>query len=177
MKLPELGESDGASKRTESDNGAKLDASANMCVSGFSDVGIEWEIVGPRAVGGSHLTIAQRDVGLEIRKAHLKQATKTLNFLTGTGIPVKISAKRSTPRPLLVVHSGNTAIGRLAELRMLSRDATEPAEPGSGMLPANLMMDSRDMTRNPLIGMRFIEGRLDGVETFADPVPVPRPVL
>lgn len=39
------------------------------------------------------------------------------------------------------------------------------------------MMESKDTARKPLMGVRFIDGRLDGVETFAEPVPVPRPVL
>jgi len=70
INADEPGESDGARNRTDSVKGNRLEVKANICWIGFADSeGIEYDSVGARPVGGSHL----------------KHAMKTLYFFTGTG--------------------------------------------------------------------------------------------
>lgn len=55
--------------------------------------------------------------------AHLTHMMKILYPLTGIFFScVKTSVNRSNPRPLLVVHSGNTTTGRSEALLISSRD-------------------------------------------------------
>lgn len=82
------------------------------------------------------------------------------------------SAKRSKPRPLLVVHSGNTTTGRAERDRMSSRvDVT-----GSGVVtrPVKLIMDRRETSLNPVMGVCAVDA-LGWTWMFAEPVPVRRP--
>ena len=100
-------------------------------------------------------------------------------FITGTFTPRKTSAKRSSARPLLVVHSGNTTTGRSALRRTSSsvsgRADVEPAM--SGRCPVESIMESRPTRRKPTMGTRCVGLRAEEAEgeMAAEPVPVRRP--
>jgi hypothetical protein len=110
-----------------------------------------------------------------MRFTHRTHMTNTLCPLTGTGRPLKISANLRRPRPLEVVHSGNTTTGRFAELRISSRLEQLPFDASKGILPVRMMMCRRDTLRKPTIFARRATG-LVGREIAAEPVPVLRPV-
>ena len=105
--------------------------------------------------------------------------TNTLYFITGTFTPRKTSAKRSSARPLLVVHSGNTTTGRSAQRRTSSSVSggadVEPAM--SGRCPVERIMESRPTRRKPTMGTRCVGLRAEEAEgeMAAEPVPVRRP--
>jgi hypothetical protein len=101
--------------------------------------------------------------------------TKSLNFLTGILSPRKSSAKRSIPRPLLVVHSGKTTMGRSALWRISPRLLGFSAvRPYGGTCPVRCKIANSDTWRKPRIGFRSLKALLD-VDILAEPVPVRRP--
>lgn len=104
---------------------------------------------------------------------YLTHITNTLKDLAGTATPLKTSAKRNKPRPLLVVHSGNTTTGRLAFRRISSKLQTFPAAL-VGTWPVTASIVPRDTCRNPVMGIFGLDARF-GDEILADPVPVLRP--
>lgn len=107
--------------------------------------------------------------------AHLTHMTNTLNAFTGIDDSSNTSAKLNNARPLLVVHSGNTTMGRSASLRILLRGLASPARPlNGGTAPVKRRIVRRETVRKPWIGMRTDGGR-DPVEIVAEPVPVRRP--
>lgn len=100
-----------------------------------------------------------------------------LKCLLGTWLLAKISANRSKPRPLLVVHSGKIATGRSAFVRMASRDRTcSDTAVVRGTRPDEATMAKSETCRKPLIGIRGAATRF-GDAIFAEPVPVLRPGL
>lgn len=139
--------------------------------------GIEWDNVGLRIVGGSYLLIYKLpDQNQNQRfKAHRTQRMKTWYFLTGT-FWWNTLAKRSSPRPLLLVHSGNTTTGREAVRLISSRvPFTEPESviPKGGTLPEKVIILNKETTWNLCIGIRGTV--VDGDCMLAEPVPVRRP--
>ena len=126
---------------------------------------------------GEHL----RWRGVRITKgswAYRTHITNTLNSFTGTGMEgSKTSANRSRPRPLLVVHSGKTTTGLLAEVRMLSSDF-DPSKDSplvDGVCPREESTFQRETWWKPVIGMRCIAPSLL-IAIAAEPVPVCLPV-
>lgn len=118
---------------------------------------MEWARDGVKVVGGSYRT-------------HI---TKTLNPLTGTAM-LNTLANRSSPLPLLVVHSGNTTIGRLAVFLISSIDEAGADPDVVGTCPVKLIIWSRETCLNPTIGIR-VDGVRAACWMFAEPVPVLRP--
>jgi hypothetical protein len=107
-------------------------------------------------------------------RAHM---INTLYCLTGIGVAgSKTSAKRSSPRPLLVVHSGNTTTG-LSTFLLISSKETAPSD-GSpyveGVCPNEQSIFHNDTLWKPVIGVRCIVPFLLRL-IAADPVPVRRP--
>lgn len=132
---PELGDSAGESRRIEVVSGVSVDASLNKCARGFSDLdGMEWESVGVRDVGGSYLAgmLSMESQRFNWRVlTNLTHITKTLNFLTGTSMPLKTFANLSSALPLLVVHSGNMTRGLSAFERISSKLSYGPSRGGN----------------------------------------------
>lgn len=98
--------------------------------------------------------------------------TKTPYLRTGTTtFSPKTSANLSKARPLLVVHSGNTTTGPLADCLISSSDlgSTPLSE---GVPPIVRIISHRVAVRKPRM---LVRGRAEGVEMFAEPVPVLRP--
>ena len=103
--------------------------------------------------------------------------TKTWYPLTGT-FSWKTLAKRRSPRPLLVVHSGNTTIGRPADLRISSSECIrESFVKYGGKRPARHMICRRETWRNPLIEIGGIAECFWEDWILAEPVPVALPGL
>jgi len=124
--------------------------------------GMEWLRVGKNAVGGSYLT-------------HM---TKILYPLTARVVDScwKTAANLSRPRPLLVVHSGKTTIGRSALRLMSSSDDTVLAVgKKGGASPVAWSIDNRETGLKPRMRERAVGARTGGEEIAADPVPVRRP--
>jgi hypothetical protein len=103
--------------------------------------------------------------------------TNTLYFLTGTVSCEKTLEKRSIPRPLLVVHSGNTTMGLSAFFLISSRlveSDSEARTPYGGAWPVRRNTDSSETRRNPRTGTLALTA-LPWDDIFADPVPVRLP--
>ena len=112
------------------------------------------------------------------QKTYLTHITNTRNLRTGTVTPANTSAKRSSPRPLLVVHSGKTTSGRSARARSASKLSYTPPlvelySPGT--YPVAERIPSRDTRRKPRTFARGVGLRVDGEDIAAEPVPVRRP--
>lgn len=116
--------------------------SEKRCARGLRNFdGMECARDGVKVVGGSYRT-------------HI---TKTLNPLTGTAM-LKTLANRSRPLPLLVVHSGNNTIGRLAVFLRSSIENAGAELDVVGTCPVKLIILSKETCLNPMIGIR-----VDGV--------------
>jgi len=103
--------------------------------------------------------------------------TKTWHPLAGT-TSWNTLAKRRSPRPLLVVHSGNTTTGRPADLRIsLSGRTPEPFVKYGGRRPVRHIICRRETWRNPLIGIDGTAECFWGDWILAEPVPVTLPGL
>jgi len=108
---------------------------------------------------------------------------KTLYPFTGVSLSsLKTSANRSKPRPLLVVHSGNTTTGPCARFLTCSKLScfSLSLEVGVGILPVWVIMDQSETTLKPStfawgIGFRFLDANVAEFEIAAEPVPVLRP--
>jgi len=108
---------------------------------------------------------------------------KTLYPFTGIFLScLKTSANRSKPRPLLVVHSGNTTTGPFALFLTSSKLScfSLSLEVWVGILPAWVIMDQSETTLKPRIfacgiGCRFLDANVAEFEIAAEPVPVLRP--
>jgi hypothetical protein len=95
---------------------------------------------------------------------------------TGTLTPGSTSAKRSMPRPLLVVHSGNTTTGRSAPRTICSSGSAGPGPTANGgTRPAARSIVQREARRKPLSAILELGARVAGEEMAAEPVPVLRP--
>jgi len=165
-KLGELGESEGDKSLMDSVRGISDVEIENTCESGLrKPEGMECDKVGESEVGGSIL-------------AHMM---KTLYFDGGTEIPLNTFPNRKSPRPLLVVHSGKTTIGRPAFRAFTRTSSNDFAEsellsfPKGGALPVNEIISRREDSMKPLICARSVGARAAGVEIAAEPVPVLRP--
>ena len=95
---------------------------------------------------------------------------------------LRTSANRSRPRPLLVVHSGNTTTGPCARFLTSSKLSyfSLSFEVWVGILPVWAIMDQSDTTLKPRtfaggVGFRFLEANVAEFEIAAEPVPVRRP--
>ena len=152
--------------------------SVKMCASGLrTEDGSECDNVGLKDVGGSYLKMSSEAVFVRARTitAYRTHITNTLNLRTGTLIPENTSAKRSIPRPLLLVHSGKTTSGLSAFARIASKlENSAPCANSPGTWPVADSIDSNDAERNPNTLARGVGVRVDE-ETAAEPVPVRRP--
>ena len=107
----------------------------------------------------------------------------TLRPFTGVSFScVKTFANRSKPRPLLVVHSGNTTTGPCARFLTSSKLSyfSLSLEVWRGFLPVWVIMFQSETTLNPRtfargVGFRFLEANVAEFEIAAEPVPVRRP--
>jgi hypothetical protein len=109
--------------------------------------------------------------------ADLAHMTNTLYSLAGTTSCEKTFENRSIPRPLLVVHSGNTTTGLSALFLISSRlTKSDPAAraPYGGAWPVRRIADSRETRLNPRIGTIALAA-LFRDDIFADPVPARLP--
>ena len=95
---------------------------------------------------------------------------------------LKTSANRSKPRPLLVVHSGNTTTGPCARFLTCSKLSyfSLSLEVWVGILPVWVIMDQSETVLKPStfawgVGCRFFEANVAEFEIAAEPVPVRRP--
>ena len=178
-KRGELGDSEGERRRMERVDGIKDVVRVKICWRGLSlSDGIECVRVGDKVVGWSYLDRDQWWGWWMSYHTHLTHMMKILCTFTGMLCPLKISANRSNPRPLLVVHSGNTTIGWSAWWHMcskLSNFVFESAEYG-GTCPVKFTMDNNDTLRNPSTGIRALAA-LFGEGILAEPVFVRPPVL
>ena len=96
--------------------------------------------------------------------ANLVHITKTSQPF-GVVVRPNTSAKRRSPLPLLVVHSGRTTIGRSAVLRMSSSGRPLP---GCGRtFPVDRTISRSDAVRKPVIGARGTASRVAGEATAA----------
>jgi len=137
MNAPELGDSEGGRRRTDTVRGASVLARVKRCESGFNTFeGIEWLMDGVKPVGGSYLM-------------HMR---KILYPFTGIFLScLKMSVNRSKPRPLLVVHSGNTTTGPCARVLTSSKLSCFSLlfEVWMGILPVWAIMDQIETTLKP----------------------------
>ena len=106
---------------------------------------------------------------------YLMHITNTLYPIIGTCLSVNISANLSSPRPLLVVHSGNTTIGRSTVFRISSRLLALAALSSRGTCAVAQMMESNDTRRNPVIGIGVLTDLVEVECIAAEPVPVRLP--
>lgn len=164
----------------ETVSGASELASRKTCTSGFRNPeAIECDTVGANVVGGSYLQIIKLACapGTSNEHTHRAHMTKTLYLITGSLTSPNTSANRSSARPLLVVHSGNTTTGLSALLRMPSSVSAScvAADSATGSRPVAASMESSETRRKPTMGMRVEGARVDGEEMAAEPVPVRRP--
>jgi hypothetical protein len=179
MKEPELGDSDKAKRRMERVKGAIALARVNRCPKGFKESnGMERLREGTEVVGGSYLVLV-RIVTLSraVNATYLTHMTNTSYPLTGIFFSCsKTSANLSSPRPLLVVHSGNTTTGR-SELRLISSSEAGGVSDGKkgGTDPVARNIVSIETDRNPRIRERIVAILAAGEEIAAEPVPVRRP--
>lgn len=114
---------------------------------------------------------------------YLMHMRKTLYPFTGR-FPscLKTLANRSKPRPLLVVHSGNTTTGPCTRFLTCSKLSyfSLSSEIWVGILPVYVIMDQSETTLKPStftrgVGRRFFEANVAEFEIAAEPVPVLRP--
>lgn len=88
----------------------------------------------------------------KVKGWYLMHMRKTLYPFTGTSFScLKMFANRSKPRPLLVVHSGNTTIGPRARFLTSSRLScfSLSLEVLGGIFPVCVIMDQRETTLKP----------------------------
>jgi len=108
---------------------------------------------------------------------------KILYPFTGISLScLKTFANRSNPRPLLVVHSGNTTMGLCARFLTSSKLSyfSLSLEVWVGILPVWRIIDQSETTLKPSIfawgvGCRFLEANVAEFDIAAEPVPVLRP--
>ena len=99
---------------------------------------------------------------------------KTPNFLVGTCSLGNIFENLNSPRPLLVVASGNTTIGLSACIWMSSNFKQDVVvAPYGGTRPVRKIISRREVMRNPRNVPRGEACRVEVM--FAEPVPVRRP--
>lgn len=102
----EPGDSDGASSRIEI-----------VWIARAVVILKRWGIILTEEEGMGYVRVGVKVVG----GSYLIHIIKTWYLLTGNASPSKMSANRSIPLPLLVVHSGKTTIGLSAFLRISSK--------------------------------------------------------
>ena len=177
---PDDGDSEGTSRRMDMLLlGARAEARAKMCAQGR---GIESVGEGEACVGGSYLRRNRQTIPPFLERwcsaTYRTHMTHTPYPRTGTRAPPNTPvANRSTPRPLLVVHSGRTTTARpaaFASLRIASRARAAavgtPYE--AGVHPVRASKRGRGTGWNPASGV----GGTESVLSAAEPVPVWRPV-